>query len=49
MALVYRTARGEATDMPGYIELMALQLNEHAPEDPECSSEESVWQLYGRM
>eukprot|EP00439_Symbiodinium_sp_Y106_P082291 s166_g21.t1 len=42
MALVYRTARGEATDMPGYIELMALQLNEHAPEEAK-----PLWVAHG--
>ncbi|CAE7245265.1 unnamed protein product [Symbiodinium sp. CCMP2592] len=41
-ALVYRAGHGEATDMPGYIELMALQLDEHAPEEAK-----PLWVAHG--
>ena len=45
MALVYRTARGDATNTLGYVELLALQLNEHAPEDTARSMQGWVWEF----
>ncbi|CAE7945120.1 unnamed protein product [Symbiodinium sp. KB8] len=42
MALVYRTARGDATNTLGYVELLALQLNEHAPEEAK-----PLWVAHG--